>query len=713
VDNPFISIEKNIRGHFRLQFYGVILRLLLYIERMSTLGGESLEELSNRYPFLKRYQEEIERQLPIDLPLHRAIPWWDEQVSDWETEVAAHLPLRSLVDIENIGNLGRAAFLLAGLVEEDSRLGTLLAHLQKPLDFRRPTLELIGQILCDYDSGSERDSWEICRGLLQMGALEAANQESPRTEWVMRIPALLWDAARGSLEGNVTNWCRIRSGHEITPLDKLILPQEFLDQVSQVPLLFQKAKARLLVLRGTPGSDRDLVATAVVQDMGRQVIEIFTPQYRSGDFTEPVNADTNPLHSLGILCTLANAVPLFTFDLGPGETAALPELYAYDGPVIALLGTEGGLRGSLAEQALTLTLPNLDLELRSCQWRAAFGDSDVNDLEQIAARFLLPSRYIRQSAAMAVTRSGLEQRSIVGLEDVRLAARALNRQLLDSLAEHIEANGTWDQLVVGTGTLTKLNELEQRCRFRERLLQHLGLAFHGNANRGVRALFSGSSGTGKTLAARVLAAELGMDLYRVDLASVINKYIGETEKNLHRVLSRAEELDIILLLDEGDALLGNRTDVKSSNDRYANLETNYLLQRLENYQGIVLVTTNAAQNIDSAFQRRMDVVVNFVPPQADERWAIWQLHLPHNHLVNFNFLERLSAQCNLTGGQIRNAALLASLLALNEGNSAVRELHLEEAVRAEYRKAGAVCPLDEKNSASPPTHLEDFIRVLS
>ena len=144
----------------------------------------------------------------------------------------------------------------------------------------------------------------------------------------------------------------------------------------------------------------------------------------------------------------------------------------------------------------------------------------------------------------------------------------------------------------------------------------------------MRALFSGSSGTGKTLATRILAGELGMDLYRVDLASVINKYIGETEKNLHRVLSRAEELDVILLLDEGDALLGSRTDVKSSNDRYANLETNYLLQRLESYQGIVLVTTNAGQNIDSAFQRRMDVVVDFVPPGADERWGIWQLHLP-------------------------------------------------------------------------------------
>jgi SpoVK/Ycf46/Vps4 family AAA+-type ATPase len=195
---------------------------------------------------------------------------------------------------------------------------------------------------------------------------------------------------------------------------------------------------------------------------------------------------------------------------------------------------------------------------------------------------------------------------------------------------------------------------------------------------------------------------------------VINKYIGETEKNLHRVLSRAEELDVILLLDEGDALLGSRTDVKTSNDRYANLETNYLLQRLENYQGIVLVTTNAGQNIDSAFQRRMDVVIDFVPPGADERWGIWQLHLPVGHAVDPDFLLSVASQCNLTGGQIRNAALLATLLAMNERDGRVRDRHVEDAVRSEYRKAGAVCPLDQQAAVRPPPdRLGEFIRVVA
>src|SRR5690606_13371462 len=139
--------------------------------------------------------------------------------------------------------------------------------------------------------------------------------------------------------------------------------------------------------------------------------------------------------------------------------------------------------------------------------------------------------------------------------------------------------------------------------------------------------------------ARILAAELGMDLYQIDLSAVVNKFVGETEKNLHRALTAAEELDVVLLLDEGDSLLAKRSEVKGANDRYANLETNFLLQRLEAYEGIVLITTNAAENIDPAFQRRMDVVVPFAPPGPEERLAIWQLHLPADHAVGPALLE--------------------------------------------------------------------------
>jgi len=299
------------------------------------------------------------------------------------------------------------------------------------------------------------------------------------------------------------------------------------------------------------------------------------------------------------------------------------------------------------------------------------------------------------------------------MDDIRISSGQLNRQKLDTLADPLEAKGSWSQLISVETTAEKLAELQQRCSYREQLLSHLGPAFKSNSNCGVRALFTGRSGSGKTLAARILAAEVGMDIYRVDLASIVNKYIGETEKNLHKVLTRAEALDVILLLDEGDSLLGARTDVKSANDRYANLETNYLLQRLEHYKGVLVVTTNLSDNIDKAFQRRMDIVVPFFQPQMEQRLAIFYLHLPQEHAVDHAYLEKAANFCTLMGGQIRNVCLHASLIALNE-KSTVGTRQLELALRSEYRKNGGTFPLDV-NTVRPESDggMGCFINALS
>jgi SpoVK/Ycf46/Vps4 family AAA+-type ATPase len=204
-------------------------------------------------------------------------------------------------------------------------------------------------------------------------------------------------------------------------------------------------------------------------------------------------------------------------------------------------------------------------------------------------------------------------------------------------------------------------------------------------------MFTGPSGTGKTLAARLLAATLGKDLYRIDLSATVNKYIGETEKNLEHAFSAAEELDVVLLLDEGDALMTARTDVATANDRYANLETNFLLQRIETFNGILLVTTNAADRVDKAFSRRMDVVVAFRTPDNVQRYDILRMHLP-DHAVNDDLLQEIAHRCMLTGGQLRNVALHAQLLALQSGGC-VSDDDLRAALLREYRKTGAPCPL--------------------
>jgi SpoVK/Ycf46/Vps4 family AAA+-type ATPase len=327
-------------------------------------------------------------------------------------------------------------------------------------------------------------------------------------------------------------------------------------------------------------------------------------------------------------------------------------------------------------------------------WERALEGRAGEDLPAIVERFLLPLGNLSRAAGVAAGYAALERRETVTAEDVQLACRSLNRQKLDTLAQRLEVGGGWADLVVNDSTAAELSELEGRCRNRERLLANLGAGFRNSINCGVRALFNGPSGTGKTLAAKVLAAVLQSDVYRVDLASVVNKYIGETEKNLSQLLARAEELDVILLVDEGDSLMTGRTDVKSANDRYANLETNYLLQRLETYQGIVVVTTNAGNRIDQAFKRRFDCIVDFQPPDPRERLFIWRHHLPATHGVSDACLETVSGHCALTGGQIRNAALHAALLSVESGRGGrVVDADVEAAVRREYRKAGASCPL--------------------
>jgi len=388
-------------------------------------------------------------------------------------------------------------------------------------------------------------------------------------------------------------------------------------------------------------------------------------------------------------------------DLAPGETAQLPSLQGFDGPLGLVLGRHGGFAGPAVERALTLTLEMPDAHLRGRHWREGLGEAGVAavDLDVIRERFRMTGGHLRRAAGLARAHAALEGRTAITPADVRRACRALNRQALDTLAAWVPATGHWGQLSVASETARELETLESRCRHRERLQQFVGEALGPHGNQGVRALFCGPSGTGKSMAARLLAAALQMDLYRLDLSAVVNKYIGETEKSLNQVFTLAEELDVILLLDEGDALMTQRTAVQTSNDRYANLETNYLLQRVESYDGILIVTTNAPDSIDGAFRRRMDVVVDFELPGAQERWAIWQSHLPPAHAVGGELLQEVAARCTLIGAQIRNAVLHASLLALEDGG-VIRPGHLDEAVRREYRKAGGVCPL-RRESTSP------------
>jgi SpoVK/Ycf46/Vps4 family AAA+-type ATPase len=275
-------------------------------------------------------------------------------------------------------------------------------------------------------------------------------------------------------------------------------------------------------------------------------------------------------------------------------------------------------------------------------------------------------------------------------EDVELGIRAALDDKLGHFAKRVEVTQSWDDLVIERDQAQSITELIARIRQRRTVYETWGFAAKVGKGLGVSALFSGPPGTGKTMVAALIAKELRLELYQVDLGKLVSKYIGETEKQLGELFDAAEAGHAILLFDEADSLFGKRTEVKSSNDRYANLETNYLLQRLETFTGICLLTSNHEANIDPAFQRRLSLHLRFAVPDEDERAKLWRAMLPDAAPVveDLDFAG-LSRRFEMSGGYIRNAALRAAFLAADEG-AAISDAHLEHAARLEYEGMGKI-----------------------
>lgn len=674
---PFADLPRTPRGHLALRFYEAVLATVLYAGERAGSAGAAPDSVLERHPFLRGYLAELAGHLDGEMPLDAVAGWLVAQVRAWEADAPARLPLRALGDELRLTDDQVLALLVVGMVEEDARFGEVFAAAQGGA--RRPTVALVHGVV-SAAAGSTGDGWTLCRPLLAAGLVEALNPADPRAEWQLRVPVQLWAAIAGETMAEPLPGVRFHSASSFLPLEELVLDEAQRLRLAEARVLLASGSAEVLVLRGLAGSERLEAVGAVARALGRGVLEA----------TPPGAAPPEGWKALGALATVLGAVPAFVLELGPGETFEVPRWGGYRGPVAVVAGHDGGLGGPAAERAVGIHLRPESPELRRRHWARALPAAEPGMHAALAQRYTLGGRYIRRAAELGLAQAAVEGRAVPTAEDVRAAARSINRQQLDSLAVRLEDGGGWERLVLHPSTTHELRHLERRCRHREGLTEALSRGLPGGMNRGVRALFQGPSGTGKTLAARVLACELGLDLYRVDLSSIVSKYIGETEKNLSRVLGRAEDLDVVLLLDEGDALLGRRTEVRSSNDRWANLETNYLLQRLDTYTGIVLVTTNLPGSIDPAFQRRMDAVVRFHLPDVEERWALWQAHLPADHGVGAEILED-AARFELTGGQIRNAAVDAALLGLAEGGRLDRH-HLAAAVEAEYRKAGAAFP---------------------
>ncbi len=677
---PFADVPQNAARHFDLYFLAAAAQLT---RRLMAIFG-TREAIFAEFPFLQAYDERLAGREPDDLADEKASDWWRKNLLAWEKNCETHLPLRDLREKFDLDFSNIILLVSLGLIEEDARFGAIFEALNEFSTEKRLTYGTLN--FWQKEENNEKSAQTEVSELLNLGLIQFGNTEHPRSEWTIAVAPLLWDVLRGEQRFLQSDWLKFTASENLIAAEDLIISENLKQEIAVLPELFERGAIQTVIVRGAHRNSRKTILGALAKSLGLGLLEIKNTEIKNDERWRIINT----------LAVLFRAMPVFSLEAAPGETVEFPPL---PGSVKALgitLGKQGGIGGEAVEKAVTLTVNLPEENERRAHWRDCLGETESDEINEISERFRLSGGNIRRAAKLAASYSALANRQKVSLPDVQQAARALNRQALDTLAIYLEPlDADWSFLAVREETLSDLRQLEGRCRIRENLRNYVGKGLRGQLQTGVRALFNGGSGTGKTFAARLLAAALQKDIYRLDLSTIVNKYIGETEKNLARVFAFVEELDVILLLDEGDALLTQRTGVTSANDRYANLETNYLLQRLESFEGILIVTTNAGDRIDTAFQRRMDTVIEFAAPEAAERRQIWQLHLPENHGISDVFSEEIIQRCQLTGGQIRNVALHAASLALGEKKS-LSAVHIESAVRREYRKIGAICPLREK-----------------
>ncbi|MET9442417.1 ATP-binding protein [Streptomyces sp. NPDC006610] len=573
--------------------------------------------------------------------------------------------------------------LVAVAPDLDARFERLYGYLNDDLTRRRPTVGLALE-LCGL-AGAASARFRLAPGapLIAGGLVEVTEPERPPLSRVLAVP----DRVTGHLLGDARPDARLAA----------VLGEARPDPTAEAAQIRRTAAAAatgvgLVHLRGR-GGDAEGLACAALHAAGLRplVLDAAAVARRPGDAPElaRVAALEARLSGAGVVLGPLDALPA-----EPAErTRTLAALCA------ALRGipllTHGGVGWDpawAADSPVVLTVPAPSPERQAARWRHALEQAagvvgDAGALADAVAAHRLDSGQLHRAAEVAARTAAVEGRP-VGPDDLRTAVRAQNGAGLDRLARRIEPAVGWDDLVLPPATHRRLRELALRARHREQVLGQWGMRPGGGRGRGVIALFAGESGTGKTMSAEVVAADLGMDLYVVDLSTVVDKYVGETEKNLERIFTEASAVNAVLLFDEADAIFGKRSEVKDARDRHANIESAYLLQRMESFDGIAVLTTNLRANLDEAFTRRLDVVADFPVPDAAGRLALWERclgdRLPRAADLDLAFC---ADRFELAGGSIRACAVTAAYLAAESGGPLAMG-QLVTAIAQEYRKLG-------------------------
>jgi DNA polymerase III delta prime subunit len=526
-----------------------------------------------------------------------------------------------------------------------------------------------------YGDRPSRAGWQELSGdgrLQRLALVEVVDGTGPYHRHTLRIAGRVLAMVHGELELDPEIATIADTPATFRRLDELqISPATALDIARALV-----AEPGLVIVSGRAGTGRRSVLAAVAAEHGLDVLEV-----DARAIATDIDGASRQLRVIARECALFAKVPLVrNLDvLGDHLDILDRELSG-----LVLATTSRSIVRRWRRPPTLIELPPPTGAQRAAVWSRIVPELAA---DRFAAIYPLAPALIHAVGEVAAKQAGPDA---IDDSHVAVGLRSILDDRLAGLATRIETTGTWDDLVVPEHQETALVELVARIRERRRVYEDWGFGDKVSRGLGVSALFSGPPGTGKTMAAGLVAKELAAELYQVDLSKIASKWIGETEKNLAALFDAAEAGHAILLFDEADALFGKRTDVKSSNDRYANQEVNFLLQRIESYAGIAILTTNHDSAIDEAFRRRLAVHVRFEIPDTDERERLWRRMLPSAAPIAPNIdLDALAESYVMSGGHIRNAVVRAAFLAAND-RSAIRGDHFARAARLEYEAMGKV-----------------------
>lgn len=613
------------------------------------------------------------------------------------------LRLERLRELFGLARFGVDVLLVCLAAELDLRYEKLYAYLQDDVTRRRPTVDLMLNLL----TSSPDEHLAARRHFLADAALSRHRLIETIDDPAQPQPTLL---ARGLkpderivqyLLGSDAPDARLKLFAELVEapvgLDDLLLEDDWRRVVNTLCPEETGTAAPVIHFSGPAGVGKQSVAVALCRDRGLKLLVVRIDRLLS----EPVAALPAALASIEREARLQRAAVFFkgvdALQGEPQQAALAAFREALDRSEVAcfVAGEDSWDSAAplCARRYVHLAVPRPSPADRLRMWQRALTGIPSEpglDASAVAKRFKLTFGQIEDAAATAlgVARLRGQVPARVANADLFEGCRLNSNRRLGALARKIVPRYRWTDIVLPADRLAQLRELCNHMKYRDRVYVDWGFGRKQALGKGLAVLFAGPSGTGKTMAADVIAGELGLDLYKIDLSSVISKYIGETEKNLSRIFDEAETSNAILFFDEADALFGKRSEVRDSHDRYANIEVGYLLQRIEEYEGVAILATNLRKNMDEAFVRRLHFTLDLPFPDQDNRrriWeGIWPDETPRDPDIN---LALLSQRYEMTGGNIRNVALAAAFLAADEGQ-AVCMSHLIHATQREYQKTG-------------------------